>query len=278
MTYVLDLNPETLVLDPSSAEQSGKDLAEKYQSGEPYHHICVDNFLPLSVAEKVREEVLSVGEKAPENMSPQEHLKTAYNPDTLPLYTRAVFNALNSKAFLRFLEEMTGIPNLIPDPYFKGAGVHRTNSGGFLGIHADFNMHKEMYLERRLNILIYLNPDWKPEYGGAFEVWTEDMQTQVAQFPPFMNRMCCFSTSSNSYHGNPEPVNHPDGDPRLSIALYYYTPTWSEDRVAHSTLFRPRPGTSDSAAGREHRRRIIRELMPPMLYRRLKGPLHRLGF
>ncbi|MEL6208726.1 MAG: 2OG-Fe(II) oxygenase, partial [Pseudomonadota bacterium] len=125
-----------------------------------------------------------------------------------------------------------------------------------------------------------LNPDWKAEYGGAFEVWTDDMKTQVAQFPPFMNRMCCFSTSSNSYHGNPEPVNHPNDDPRLSIALYYYTATWSEDRVAHSTLFRPRPGSTDETAGakRAHRKRMMQRMLPPVIYDRVKGPLHRIGF
>ena len=93
-----------------------------------------------------------------------------------------------------------------------------------------------------------------------------------------MNRMCCFSTSSQSYHGNPEPVNHPDGDPRLSVAIYYYTPTWNESRVPHTTLFRPRPGTSDRKARREHRRRVLREVMPPVLYRWLQGPLRLIGF
>lgn len=278
MSAVFQIDPESLETDVKQAEEAGKSLAEKYQSGAPFHHISVDDFLPPEVVDRVRAEALAAGEKAPEHLSPQEHLKTSYNPNVLPLYTRAVFGALNSEAFLRFLEEMTGIPNLIPDPYYKGAGIHRTNNGGYLGIHADFNFHKQMYLERRLNVLVYLNPDWKPEYGGAFEVWTKDMKTQVAQFPPIMNRMCCFSTSSESYHGNPEPVNHPDGHPRLSIALYYYTATWSEDRVPHSTLFRPRPGSDDKSAGRNHRRRFARELLPPMLYRRLQGPLSRIGF
>lgn len=172
---------------------------------------------------------------------------------------------------------MTGIPNLIPDPYYTGAGIHRTGNGGYLGIHADFNYHKRMNLERRLNVLIYLNPDWKPEYGGAFEVWTDDMKTQVAAFPPFMNRMCCFSTSSNSYHGNPEPVNHPDGKPRLSIALYYYTATWTPEKVAHSTLFRPRPGSADKAVQKEHRRRSIARLTPPILFPFVSKVLNRLG-
>lgn len=161
---------------------------------------------------------------------------------------------------------MTGIPKLIPDPYFLGAGIHRTNNGVYLSIHADFNYHYRMNLERRLNVLIYLNDDWKPEYGGSFEIWTDDMTQQVAAFPPVMKRMCCFSTSSTSMHGNPVPINHPDGEPRLSIALYYYTATWSESKVAHSTLFRVRPGSGDVPKNRSHRLRLLRILTPPVLH------------
>jgi hypothetical protein len=123
-----------------------------------------------------------------------------------------------------------------------------------------------MNLERRLNVLIYLNPDWSEDFGGAFEIWTSDMEERVASFAPVMGRMCCFSTSSTSMHGNPEPVNHPDGKPRLSIALYYYTATWTDSHVAHSTLFRPRPGTVDVVTHREERRRIMRKFTPPVLH------------
>lgn len=273
--YALD--PETLFLPPKEAAEIGRSYAETYQSGVPYHYICIDDFLPLDVAEKVRAEALAVGEKGPEHSSPQEHLKASYNPDQLPLYTRAVFNALNSQSFIRFLEEMTGIPGLIPDPYFKGGGIHRTNNGGYLGIHADFNYHKQMNLERRLNVLIYLNPDWKEEYGGSFEVWTDDMKDKVAAFPPAMNRMCCFSTSSTSMHGNPEPVNHPDGDPRISIALYYYTSTWTSAHVPHSTLFRPRPGTDDKAANKNHRRHMMQKYTPPAFQPFAEKVMNKLG-
>ena len=103
---VINLDPEKLNIDVEEATETGRRFAEKYQSGKPYHHICIDNFLPLEVAQKVREETLAMGEKRPEHMSPQEHLKTSYNPDTMPLFSRAVFGALNSQAFLRFLEEM----------------------------------------------------------------------------------------------------------------------------------------------------------------------------
>jgi hypothetical protein len=92
------------------------------------------------------------------------------------------------------------------------------------------------------------------------------------------NRMVCFSTGSDTFHGNPETVNNPNKDPRLSIALYYYTATWDDTRKAHSTLFKPRPGTVDEADNRANRRLMLENILPPVVYRRIIGKLGRLGF
>ena len=87
-----------------------------------------------------------------------------------------MFAELNGEAFLKFLEEMTGISGLIPDPYFVGGGMHETKRGGHLGVHADFNIHDKLKLERKLNLLIYLNEDWSPEFGGELELWDTGMR------------------------------------------------------------------------------------------------------
>src|SRR6056297_1464397 len=80
---IYQIDPESLYLDPKQAASIGKSFAERYQSAEPFNYIGIDDFLPLAIAQKVREEALEQGEKKPENMSPQEHLKTSYNPDGL---------------------------------------------------------------------------------------------------------------------------------------------------------------------------------------------------
>src|SRR5262249_39147078 len=86
---------------------------------------------------------------------------------------------LNSPTFLQFLEEMTGIEGLIPDPYLEGGGLHMIKPGGSLAIHADFNWHKRLKLDRRLNLLLYLNKDWDESFGGALELWSQDMKAVV---------------------------------------------------------------------------------------------------
>jgi hypothetical protein len=275
---VYPIDPLDLNVRSNVAKEIGKSYADKYQHAAPYPHICIDNFLPPAVLEHVVADLKTMPGSESSFSRAQENKKTAYMPERLPQYTKNLFYAFNSRPFILFLEEMTGIPGLIPDPYFSGAGIHQVANGGHLDIHADFNFHSKMYLERRLNVLIYLNKEWQEDWGGSFEIWDKQMVTKEATFLPIFNRMVVFSTGSDTFHGNPEPVNNPKGDPRLSIALYYYTATWDETRKSHSTLFRPRPNTQDKKDSTEIRRSVLREITPPVLYRRLIGPLSRLGF
>lgn len=123
---------------------------------------------------------------------------------------------------------------------------------------------------------VYLNPDWKEEYGGSFEVWTDDISAKIARFAPVMNRMCCFSTGDDTMHGNPEPVSHPEGQPRLSIALHGYTATWKEGRIAQSTVFKRRPGSGD-ARSNEAVLRVARDVLPPFVCRNSLRVLRKRG-
>ena len=275
-TFPLDV--DDLTIDTETARTVAGPFAERYQSATPYNHICIDGFLPETILERVRADLESLPTDADHSFDrAQERYKTTYNPDRLPTYSRNLFHAFNSRPFILFLEKLTGIEGLIPDPYFAGAGIHRITTGGHLDIHADFNLHRKMNLERRLNVLIYLNPDWREEWGGSFEVWDKQMTHKEASFVPLYNRMVCFSTGSDTFHGNPEPVNHPGGEPRQSIALYYYTATWDPHRKAHTTLFKPRPGTRDERDRLVARHAVLQNILPPILYRRIQGPLSRLG-
>lgn len=273
----LHFDAETLLLSTEEARAAGKELHDKYVAAAPYPHICIDDFLPEEIPARVLGELEQLPEAQHSYSRPQENLKANYSPERLPLYTRRVIQALNSRAFLLFLEDMTGIKGLIPDPYYAGGGVHVVSNGGHLDIHADFNYHEKLNLERRLNILIYLNRDWKAEYGGSFEIWSEGMTHKVEGFVPVFNRMCCFNTSSDSWHGNPEPVAHPEGRPRMSLALYYYTATWDDTRKSHTTLFKPRPGTADKADRLVARHEFVRDILPPVIHRRVANRLRRIG-
>jgi len=176
--------------------------------------------------------------------SPLERKLATKDDAAMGAATRHLLAELNSSAFLDFLERLTGIEGLVPDPHFLGGGLHQIERGGHLKVHADFNRHPRTDLERRLNVLIYLNRGWREEYGGAFELWTRDMSRCAERVLPVFNRCVVFSTTSTSFHGHPEPLACPPDTTRKSLALYYY----SRDRPAaeagdaHNTLFKARPG------------------------------------
>jgi hypothetical protein len=254
-----------------------------YAAAEPYPSICFDDFLPTSIAE----DVLAAFPN-PQGISWQvfrnEHEKKLASGDegTFPPVVRNLLGALNSATFLRFLEELTGIPNLIPDPYFIGGGLHQIVPGGKLGVHVDFNKHTQFNLDRRLNLLLYLNQDWQEEYGGHFELWTRDGNQCAKRILPVFNRCVVFSTTEDSWHGHPHPLTCPPDRSRKSLALYYYT-NGRDDGAAisspagtptgtHSTIFIDLP--EDRKLGRRIARgvkSVVRAVTPPVLYKMITG-------
>lgn len=275
---VLGMDINTLQMDAEKAKAAGKAASGAYRGKKPYPYGGFDDFLPAEILDRVLDELQSLPEAETTFNRPQEKLKTSYVPERLPPYTRNLFYVLNSRPFVQFLENMTGIKGLIPDPYFAGGGIHVVANGGHLDIHADFNHNAILNLERRLNVLIYLNKDWQESYGGSFEIWNNEMTEMVESYVPQFNRMVCFNTGSTTWHGNPTPVNHPEGKPRMSLALYYYTATWDGTKRSHTTLFKPRPGSIDQADRETRRNELLQDIVPPILFRRLIGPLRKLGF
>ena len=129
---------------------------------------------------------------------------------------------LNSITFLECLRSVTGIANLIPDPCFDGGGLHLI-VGGKLAIHADFNKHSRCGLDRRLNVLFYLNRDWREEYRGHLELWNRDMTRCETKILPVFNRFVVFGTTDFTYHGHLDALHCPEGITRKSLALYYFS-------------------------------------------------------
>jgi Rps23 Pro-64 3,4-dihydroxylase Tpa1-like proline 4-hydroxylase len=211
-------------------------LYNKFMAEEPINHLVFDNFVDeyylSNVLTEIKQIPTSVWDNLPLGINREEDniyfsKKTALSKcDDVGPYTREIFNALNSQEMMKFLEDITGIKGLLPDPSYLGGGIHRIKTGGRLGIHCDFNIHPQLQKYRRLNVLIYLNKDWKPSYNGEFEFWNETMTERTKSVPPIFNRMVLFRINDTAYHGHPIPWEGPEGCERLSLAAYYYT----EDR------------------------------------------------
>ena len=248
---------------------------ESYATARPFPHIVMDDFLPGDVLDEVLDEFPALKQLDWETFDSALERKLATKDDSaMGEATRHLLAELNSAAFVDFLQRLTGVEGLVPDPHFIGGGLHQIERGGHLKVHADFNRHPGTGLERRLNVLIYLNRDWKEEYGGALELWSRDMRKCEVKILPLFNRCVVFSTTDTSFHGHPEPLSCPEGETRKSMALYYYSKTRprKERTDEHNTLFRARPGEEllgEAVDGPERRhqglKEAIRLVTPPII-------------
>jgi hypothetical protein len=271
MTAMLHMKPigGYLTLDSDECRKLGRSLGAQYQDAEPFPHIVLDDFLDRDVLRRVLAE-FPPSENRPFFDRDQERYKFQYPPHEISSgLIRNIFAELNGPAFLGFLEELTGIEGLISDPYYDGGGLHETKRGGHLGIHADFNIHGRLKVQRRLNLLVYLNEDWPDDYGGQLELWDKQMKQCVVRVKPELGRAVIFNTDLDSFHGHPDPLNCPAERSRRSIATYYYSAP--EAGVAllpkRDTNFRPRPGSGDKTDWKVRRHHLVNDWVPPKLQR-----------
>jgi Rps23 Pro-64 3,4-dihydroxylase Tpa1-like proline 4-hydroxylase len=258
-----------VAFNEQQCRQRGGLLSEQYRNALPFPHIVIDDFLDAALLRKMWAAFPSTENKAFFDRD-QERLKFQYQPQEVSSdLVRNVFAELNSAAFLSFLEELTGIKGLISDPHYAGGGLHETKRGGHLGIHADFNVHGRLNLERRLNLLVYLNDDWPDEYGGQLELWDQEMKQCVVQVKPVLGRAVIFNTALDSFHGHPDPLSCPEDRSRRSIATYYYTAV--EEGLGslpkRTTNFQTRPHSGDKTDWKIRRHHFVNDWVPPKLQR-----------
>jgi hypothetical protein len=232
--FELFTNEDLLIL-----YKRAKEFASLFQANKPFPHAVIDDFLPESSYGWVYKNFPALEDpiwKTPENV----HTKAKYvaRRGELGLKeamyqepARQILRELNSSLFLRFLELLTGIKGLVGDPYLSEAGFTFSSNGGFLDIHADFSHNDHTGLERRLNLILYLNDDWYPEYGGELVLFDGDLKP-VKAVEPICNRCLIFETSKTSYHGFPDPITCPSNRQRRSLSMYYYSlPRDSRERL-----------------------------------------------
>ncbi|HMY41645.1 MAG TPA: 2OG-Fe(II) oxygenase [Chitinophagales bacterium] len=258
----------------------GKENHDAYINAKPFPNGYYDNLFNPEMLREIIAEFPEIG-KVKEDIqytNPNELKLATKGEYRFGEKTKAFIHFLNSQPFLEFLQNLTGIKEtLIPDPYLEGGGFHEIKPGGYLKMHVDFHKNQRTNLDRRLNILVYLNEDWKDEYGGHFELWEKDMSKCVTKIAPLFNRLAMFSTTDFSWHGLPDPLTCPPDRSRRSIALYYYTNGRPEgevnvgDKGRITTTFATRKG-QDSTKMTIFNSFVnfANDILPPFLVRLIK--------
>lgn len=222
-------------------------LKTNYQTAKPFPYIVIDNFLPEFILKKCKQEIMShdIWHYDTISWTQEFQQKKFYYPSDqtdmnefqskLPI-TTLVMDYLNSDEFLKFLCSLTGHSELFRDPKLTGGGIHRIKRGGKLAVHIDYNEHPETKRQRKLNVLIYLNEDWKSEWGGNLELWTKDLKSKEVEIEPIFNRAVIFDID-NAPHGHPIPLNSPENVDRYSLALYYFTDNIVDEDKKNRVIF-----------------------------------------
>jgi hypothetical protein len=211
---------------------------------EPFPHVVLDDFFDASLATSLEAEFQSPGSNDQSqwmrywNPIEKKYARTDFTG--LPATQRA-FEALQSDAFVDKVRRVTGIPDLFSDPHLHGAGLHYHPRGGKLDMHLDYSIHPISGKERRLNLIVYLNRTWEPEWNGSLELWDKDFTGCVRTIAPAWNRAVLFRTSDLSFHGLPSPIACPEGTGRKSLAIYYVSPPRPDVKHRAKAEFRPLP-------------------------------------
>ena len=201
-----------------------RDLKSEYKRNKIIDYIVLDNFIKKEHVADIAKEHNDVPEEYWLKYNHFNQKKMGISDLTLMgNKTQSLIEELSSKPFTNWLNNLTGFKNLISDPDLDGGGLHKISTGGYLNIHTDFQNHtKNKNWKRRLNLLLYLTPEYKDSWNGNLELRDYRDQSVIESISPKFNRCIIFTTNKKSFHGHPLPLTPTDDLSRRSLALYYF--------------------------------------------------------
>ena len=243
------INPA--VLDDAAA------IRRRFDEATPFRHVRVEDFLEPAAAESLLRDfpAFDTGRAINEHGTVGRKAVLERVTAVSPFYGE-FYRYINSRPFLDAMSALTGIRDLIADETLHGGGTHENLDGQGLDVHIDFNIDERRMLHRRVNLLLYLNKEWRDEWGGLIEFhsnpWDPSADT-VKSFSPLFNTAVIFATGEHSWHGFQQIALPPDLKhlSRKSFSIYLYTRERPErEAVApHTTFYVPQPLTTRIEAG-----------------------------
>jgi hypothetical protein len=191
--------------------------ADAYPTARPFPHAVLDNVFDDSVLTAAVAEFPGPDDPAWKTYA-EAHEQGKQEITAVHNYEQCsgILSRLVHPTFVASLEALSGIRGLVPDVW--GAGMHQSAWGAHLDLHADFTRNPQTGLYRRLNVLLFLNPEYHTECGGQLVLGVGPDQIAI---DPTWGRLVVFSTSPTSWHGHPDRWQ--SLMPRRSLAMYFYS-------------------------------------------------------
>lgn len=214
-----------------------KDYAIEYSEGSPVPWLYFDDFLPTDVLELVQHEIENLPQHLWSNFTRNGSMMMECNNLRYSPGIRQLVLNLHSAEFLQWLEAMTGIQKLIPDPHLIGAGLMRCGPGHSLKLHTDFNWNEQLQVNRALSLIIYVSKSWQPEWQGHLEFWDHSKSTCLHRIEPKPNRLLLWNYDERMIHGHPHDITAPPGFFRDGLRLFYFTSNGQPKNPPHRSLY-----------------------------------------
>jgi len=259
---------DSILLNGEVRIASGIEAARtKYVNAKPFPHVVIDNFFSDQLLEPLLTEIAGMERaawKKVENDSRERTVRMRSATELGPA-GKNLLSVVHSAEFLYMLSEITGIWQLLPDPYLQGGGYAIMRRGDYFHVHADRSMAYDTGLTRRLAMIIFLNKAWRPEFEGKLEMWNSDASLCEATVEPLFNKTVIFEVKHPNYHGVPVPLACPPDRARQSFILYYHTVgiDGKANVKPHTSIFAPR----SHGTNRVTFRTFMRDVTPPALTR-----------
>jgi hypothetical protein len=224
-------------IDLITNKYDAKEYVVDYQHGTPVPWIALDNFLPDDLFQSIQNGI----DEIPKHLWSEFTRNGSYmlecnNFKYSPNIRELVLN-LNSGEFLNWLEGITGLNKLVPDPHLIGAGLMRCFTGHSLKLHTDFNWNEQIHLNRALSIILYLSPEWDESWGGHLEFWDFKKTECLHRIEPKPNRLLIWNYHHQLIHGHPKPLTCPEGKSRDGLRLFYFTSNATPISTPHRSLY-----------------------------------------
>lgn len=222
-------------------DRDREQLREKFKTSTGVaQHAVVDDLLPHDIAQRLSEEFPDLGEmRLLSSIRERKHTSKDVGPKG-SLLADATYS-FQHPSVIALLEDITGIPNLIGDPYLYAGGVSAMTKGHYLHPHIDNSHDSKRETYRRLNLLYYISPSWQPRYGGNLELWALSGKrlSHRVELPSSFNRLVIMNTNRTSYHS----VSEVQADlRRLCISNYFFSLESPEAHdYFHVTSYKGRP-------------------------------------
>lgn len=214
-----------------------RDYIWDYKNGIPVPYLVVDNFLPTEILEQLQQESSAIPQhywtEFTRNGSYMKECKSFVNAPLI----QTLVHCLNSGEFIDWIEAVTDKKKVISDPHLIGAGLSESFQGCSLKLHTDFNWNDELSLNRTLSLILYLNPEWDPAWGGGLDFYSFDRKEKITSIAPMPNRLLIWDYHNEFVHGYPEPLNCPETASRLNLRVFYYTSNATPLNPPHRSLY-----------------------------------------